>query len=306
MKKHLLFTLIIGFVYLNQLQAQQLPLYSQYIMNDIYINPAIAGTKDYNPLVLSVRKQWIGINNTPATQTISYHMPIKKQNIGVGGILFNDSFGPESHLGLQLLFSYQLNINETNKVSFGLAGVAMQYKMDQRLFELTDYYDPAVTYKVERTIVPDANIGIYFYGEKYYAGITAAHLFQSKLKVNNNIQENTMSRHYFILGGYKFTLPNDRWEIEPSLLLKFTESTPIQIDINAKVYYNRNFWFGASLRPRDAFIANVGFKYKQYYIGYAYDITFSAISRYTYGSQEIIFGVNFNENSKRKRSKGFF
>jgi type IX secretion system PorP/SprF family membrane protein len=294
-------------MYTGHVKAQQLPLYSQYVMNDIYINPAITGTKDYDPLVLSIHKQWVGINNSPATQTLSYHKAMAKQNIGLGGILFNDTFGPESHLGLQLLFSYQFHIDRVNKVSLGLAGIAMQYKLDQRFYELTDYYDPAVTYMVEKTIVPDANIGVYFYGRKYYAGITAAHLFQSKLKINKNIKENKMVRHYFIMGGYKFSFPNsDIWEFEPSILLKFTEHTPLQFDINTKFYYNKNFWFGFSIRPNDSFIANIGFKYKQYYIGYAYDFTFSDLSRYTFGSQEILFGINFNEKGGKRNNRSFF
>lgn len=58
---------------LTDLYAQQLPLYSQYMMNSFLLNPAIAGSVDYFPVILTARRQWVGINNGPSTQAISTH-----------------------------------------------------------------------------------------------------------------------------------------------------------------------------------------------------------------------------------------
>ena len=303
MKKLLLLASLFIFAITGVLQAQQLPLYSQYMMNDFFIHPAIASSKEYSPVLLSIHKQWIGINDSPSTQTLSGHTMLANNNVGIGAIIFNDDFGPESHIGLHAVYSYHFHIDRLNKISLGLSAIAMQYKMDQRFFNLTIYDDPAITYMVEKTIVPDATFGVYAYGKKYYAGITAAHLFQSKLKINRNLEENTMVRHYFVMGGYKFTFPNSpQLEIEPSLLMKMTEITPPQFDINLKLYYDKDYWFGMSIRPEDSFVAAIGFKHNQYYFGYAYDFTFSDLSAYTFGSQEIIFGMNIGENVRRSRS----
>jgi type IX secretion system PorP/SprF family membrane protein len=242
----ILFTVLAGTAYLN---AQQLPLYSQYMLNDFFINPAIAGSKSYSPVLLSIHKQWIGIKDSPSTQTLSGHTMLANNNVGIGAIIFNDDFGPESHIGLQAIYSYHFHIDRLNKISLGLAAIAFQYKMDQRFFNLTIYDDPAITYMVEKTIVPDATFGVYAYGKRYYGGITASHLFQSKLKINRNIEENKMVRHYFVMGGYKFIFPNSpQLEIEPSVLMKMTEITPPQFDINVKMYYDKDYWFGMSIR----------------------------------------------------------
>jgi type IX secretion system PorP/SprF family membrane protein len=112
-----------------------------------------------------------------------------------------------------------------------------------------------------------------------------------------------MVRHYFAMGGYKFTFANSpQLEIEPSVLMKMTEVTPPQFDVNIKMYYNKDYWFGLSIRPGDSFVSAIGFKHNQYYFGYAYDFTFSDLSAYTFGSQEIIFGMNIGENVRRSRS----
>jgi type IX secretion system PorP/SprF family membrane protein len=303
MKRNLLIIIIVFLGCLNIAKAQQLPLYSQYMLNDFFLNPAIAGSKDYTPIVLSIHKQWVGINDSPSTQTISGHTMLGNNNIGIGGIIFNDNFGPESHTGVQAIYSYHFHINRRNKISLGLAAVAFQYKMDQRFFQLTEEQDPSITYNIEKTIVPDANFGVYAYGRKYWAGITASHLFESKLKINRNIDENTMVRHYFAMGGYKFEFPSSpQFEIEPSMLMKMTEVTPPQFDVNLKLYYDRDYWFGISIRPGDSFVTCIGMKVNQYYFGYAYDFTFSDLSYYTIGSQEFVFGMNIGETGTSSRS----
>ncbi|HXK80767.1 MAG TPA: type IX secretion system membrane protein PorP/SprF [Bacteroidales bacterium] len=301
--KKLLLPLIATLFISSSLLGQQLPLYSQYFLNDFIINPAVAGSEEYSPIKLSIHKQWVGINDSPSTQSISGHTMLENNNVGIGGIIFNDAFGPVSHTGIQAVYSYHFHIDRINKISLGLAAIAFQYKMDQRFFELTTYDDPAITYMIEKTIVPDATFGVYAYGKHYWAGITAAHLFQSKLKINRNLDENTMVRHYFLMGGYKIHFPNnDLVQIEPSVMLKMTEVTPLQFDINLKLYYNKDYWFGVSIRPQDSFVAAFGIKHQRYYLGYAYDFTFSDLSSYTIGSQEIVFGVNIGEPVKRGRS----
>ncbi|NLA24299.1 MAG: type IX secretion system membrane protein PorP/SprF [Bacteroidales bacterium] len=283
--------------------SQQLALYSQYFLNEFVINPAVAGSSKYTPIKLSVHKQWVGINDTPSTQSVSGHTLLENKTVGLGGILFHDSFGPVSHLGVQAVYSYHFWLDRNNRVSLGLAAIAMQYKMDQRFFELTHYDDPAISYMIEKTFIPDATFGVHFYGKKYWAGFSAAHLFQSKLKINRNLTENRMVRHYFAMGGYKFSFPNaPQFNLEPSVMVKMTERTPLQVDVNLRFYYDEDYWFGMSIRPNDAFIAAFGVKINRYYLGYAYDFTFSDLANYTIGSQEIVFGVNIGESVKRGRS----
>ena len=47
--------------------GQQLPIYSQYMMNKFLINPAVAGSEGYTAFNLTSRKQWLGIKDAPLT-----------------------------------------------------------------------------------------------------------------------------------------------------------------------------------------------------------------------------------------------
>ena len=72
--------------------AQQSPLYTQYMLNDFVINPAIAGSKPFFPLRLNAREQWAGLGSfAPSTQSLSFHAPVGDGRIGLGGLIFNNN-----------------------------------------------------------------------------------------------------------------------------------------------------------------------------------------------------------------------
>lgn len=279
--------------------AQQLPLYSQYMMNGFLLNPAIAGSTDYIPVRITARRQWEGINDAPQTYAISAHSPISNGKMGVGGYIFNDQFGPISRTGLQASYAYHLEFSGTEtKLGLGLSVSVFQYKLDESNLNLLNPDDVAISHGVEASLVPDANFGAYLYNSRYFAGIAATQLIEWKVGINDN-NENKMVRHYFITGGYKFQL-GEEFELEPSVLLKGTEfESPFQLDINVKGYLKKNYWLGVSYRTGNALIAILGIKIDKYYIGYAFDYTFSNIKNYSSGSHEIMLGINIGEGKQQ-------
>ena len=79
-KKHLVFAFII--VSAMQTFAQQDPQYSQYMFNQMAINPAYAGSKEAISASAFIRSQWTGIDGAPKTETFSIHGPLKKKKVG--------------------------------------------------------------------------------------------------------------------------------------------------------------------------------------------------------------------------------
>ena len=280
--------------------AQQLPLYSQYMMNAFLLNPAIAGSVDYFPIRLTARQQWVGINDAPSTQALSAHYLFEYQKLGVGGYIFNDNFGPMSRIGIQACASYHLPLTGiSSKLGIGFALKGFQFKFDESKLKAIDDADPALSYSTITKFVPDADFGVYLYNDKYFVGISATQLVQLNIDFgDSSIDKNAIIRHYYAMGGYKFTL-NDDFDVEPSLLFKGTMQTPWQIDFNVKAYYKRMYWLGVSYRSSKDIVAMLGVKIKKYYLGYAFDYTLSNIKRYTSGSHEILLGINITEGKNR-------
>jgi len=67
------------------------------------------------------------------------------------------------------------------------------------------------------------------------------------------------------------------------------------MDFNVRGIYLDKFWLGGSYRHQDAIVAMVGYKYYEFSIGYAYDITLSNIRQFSSGSHEIVLTLLLNK-----------
>lgn len=274
-------------------KAQQLPMYSQYMFNGFLLNPAVAGTTEHIPIRLTARQQWLGIEGAPQTMALSGHMLFSSKKVGAGGYLFHDQFGPVSRTGLLAAYSYHLDLPSIkSKLALGLSAVVFQYQLRADDLIALDLGDPAMTGARQTAIVPDANFGAYLHNSRYFVGVAATQLIQLKMNLGDYASKDTrMVRHYFVTGGYQFVL-NDDFELEPSVLLKATERTPMNMDINAKVIFKKSYWLGVSYRSDKDLICLLGVKSGRFVIGYAFDYPFSPLQDYTSGTHELMIGFD--------------
>jgi len=302
MKKILILTLILACSKLGL--SQQLPYFSQYMFNNYFINPAVAGSEENTVLSLSLRNQWLGFEGAPSTQTLSIHGS-KNKKTGLGALFFNDRTGLLSKTGIQLTYAYHFQLKNTAKLSVGLSGMFYQHAVDKGNIKLGDPNDNAVQGEKERTIVPDAAFGLYYYSDKIHIGFSVPQLVQSRLGFNelsDSSKLNELVRHYFLTGGgYKFKI-NEDFDIEPSLLFKAIAQAPVQIDINAKITYKKLLWLGASYRNKESVVVMLGAAKNNFILGYSYDITLTSIRKHSSGSHEIYVGMKLRAFKKRQAS----
>ena len=149
--KNLLVLLLLYMSFWQLSQAQQMPHYSQYMFNDFCINPAIAGTKSYQPIMVMIRNQWVGLDDAPRTQTLSLHGSWIK-NTGIGGMIINDVTGPAHQTGIQLAYAYHILLKGESYLSLGISGTLAQYVLDKDAIELDDPNDNAILGGKEKTI----------------------------------------------------------------------------------------------------------------------------------------------------------
>lgn len=273
-------------------QAQQLPLYSQYMNNELIINPAVSGTLDHSPLQLSFRNQWTGFNGSPTTYVLSYHKK-QKDNVGLGAVLFNDNTGGAiNRTGLALSYAYHIPLSN-GKLSLSLAANINQYTFDSSELSPNDP-DPLIDGSSESSFVPDATFGAYYYTDKFFAGFSVPNLIETPININTAVDNtNSLIRHYFLHTGYKLEV-NDNLDLQPSLMLKSIITTGVQYDLNLRALLKDKMWFGASYRDQDAVVLMYGVNYKNYFVGYSYDATLSDIRNYSSGSHEVFLGYKLD------------
>ncbi len=279
--------------------SQQIALHSQYLFNDMLINPGATGSKDYIPIQFNFRKQWTNFPGSPTTQVLSASSKIGK-NMGFGGTIYNDVAGPSRITGANINTAYHLQLDKQNKHRIGLGiGVNLsQHYID--INKIVTYLpnDPAIGRGYNNKLVPDVNFGAFYYFEdKGYAGISAHNLVQSKKDLFDFEYKlyNPLARTYYVYGGYNFQV-GKKSIIKTSTLLQIIETGTLQLDVTALYEWNNLFWLGASFRHKDAVAALFGVKLGIFSLGYSYDFTLSDIRKYSQGSHEIFLEIQLNKN----------
>ena len=282
--------------------AQQLPFTSQYMFNDYLINPAVGGSLDYMPISLSVRSQWAGLEGAPKTQFLSAHSKIGKK-IGVGGFVFSDESGPIKEQGIQLSYSYHLQVGDEGHLSLGLGGMLFSHSISVSKLKFDEPDDLALSNIKHKAVSPDLSFGALYYTENYKVGFSVPQLFQNNLYDNlSSENQNTLVRHYFIHGEVSFDV-SDNIDVVPGLLFKMVPGAPMQVDVNVKGVYQKKYWLGLSYRHEESVVAMLGLAYKKLQFGYSYDFTMTDIKDYSSGTHELYLGLIIGEKKEVSTAK---
>jgi len=279
------------------LKAQQLTFVSQYMVDNYLTNPAAAGTYDYSPIALSFRQQWVGFDEAPKTQFLTGHMKVADHH-GVGLKIYNDVVGPLSRISFQGTYAYHVEIDRDQSISFGLSIMGNQHKLDANSFNLESQNDQVLASTQLKSGNIDADFGVYYFTDDYYAGISIPQLFQNKYKFGDNIEGlNKQIRHYYLSGGYKFEINRD-YKIEPSFLLKAAQNAPTQFELTTRIHYDDMLWSGLTWRVKDAISIMAGITYESFVFGYAFDVTTTNIRNFSSGSHEIYLAYRLGSKGK--------
>jgi len=289
MKK--IFLLTFGFATFL-VNAQQVPLFSQYLNNDFLLNPAVSGTKAYIPVSVSARLQWVNFNGAPCNQVGSVHAPISK-NVGMGLALTNFTAGPTKMTSAQLAYAYRFKLNEKIKLSFGLAPMIIQHTIQKEKIVLENTNDNTFNKLNGKTTIADLSAGVYAYGTNWTASISVPQVAGSRYRMGDDLFKERLKRHYLLFGSYDLTC-KEKFVITPSALIKIMESgAPMQFDVNVRATYDNLFWVGLSYRAassqsfNEAAVVMVGVQKNNFVFGYAFDYGFSSMRSYSSGSHEV-------------------
>lgn len=293
-------TIIIFLLFSLPLFSQQEPQYTQYMFNKLAYNPGFAGACTGICVGGLIRQQWVGFkdsdgeggsyNVAPETYVISVNAPIRVLRGGLGLTLIQDKIGFQDNIYVNLIYAYQTTLG-SGDLGIGLQLSLLNNKIDFSKYRPINGNDPLLTGKSEETdMIFDGGIGLYYrVPDTYYLGLSVLQLLGSKSSFDGTATK--LARQINLVGGYQFTLPNSpAFDILPSIMIK-TDFSSIQYDISALLRYNNKVWGGLSYRLQDAVSIILGMKYKNFTIGYSYDIPTSAIG--SYGTHEVRVGYCF-------------
>ena len=223
------------------------PLYSHYMFNPVSLNPAFAGYHEMTMIVFSQRYQWIGIDGSPTSYSLSAHSPLPIRKMGAGISLVNESRGITRNTEAQFQFSYQLDLG-TDKLSFGLQGgfnaFKLKYASGTNFLAAPD--DKTFPENDVTMTSPNFGFGALYTSEKYFGGFSIPKILSIEVD-DGTILTQKYLRHYYLTGGLIYKLLNGT-VIKPSVLLKVFGNSTVNYDLNLSMLFREKIWAAVSLR----------------------------------------------------------
>ncbi len=289
--------------------AQQEVMVSQYMFNQLFLNPAYAGSHGYAGASLLHRSQWMQVEGAPRTSMMAVDAPLLNEKMGLGFTMTHDQIGVTRDLDMAAHYAYHLRVSERSKLALGLrAGISLY---SARLSDLLywDENDQVFAADISNAVVGKFGFGVYWYDATSYVGLSVPtiHAADGAITMNvNTAMDHYFTQHYYLHAGKVFPL-GEYFDIKPSTLIKYMPNAPVQADVNCNVLYKERVWLGAGYRTGDAIVAMAEYQVSpQLRIGYAYDMTTSRLRNYSTGGHEIMLGMDFGRDLVRIKTPRYF
>lgn len=282
-------------------QEIEIPQYVNHMSDNPFMtSPAYAGIGAGFQFRLNGVAQWVGVKNSPNTQSITAEMRITDY-FGSGLTIFRDSNGFTNQIGARLSLASHLILSDFHDsfLSFALSASYTQFSVDTNDF-------------ISKTLeaLPNISLGttnfdvsmLYRY-ERFAISANAANILNKEVKRLDSGEPEVL-RKYSLYTLYTFKV-NRKLEFEPSLFTEYFESDGrSENDVNVKLrrkirdgyvwgglsYTFLNDQFGApiSIAPL------VGLKKNKMYFSYGLSINTNELAKFNYGTHMITLGFDYD------------
>ncbi len=221
-------------------------------MYDMYLmNPAGAGFyKGCHEFSGYYQKQWLGYDDAPSTQVLSYQGPVT-ESLGLGSYFYNDRNGYYSELGLQTSLSYEIMFSKKRKrvssLTFGMSLNAEQSSVDQTQLSEGAVLDPVLNGSKESGWGFNANAGFLFKYNDYYIGFSVTNLLPQNNPMYLDDNEPGLTSDVHVHAGTTYKLADRDIYLEPNIMYRRNMLLDSKLDMSVRGYFptpdpNLSFW----------------------------------------------------------------
>lgn len=313
--------------------AQYVPNSSQMFQFASGYNPAFTGVDPYTDVKLGYRYQWTGLGeNSPKfinltcnlrlTQPVDLvtHAPRmsnssevgrngfvpagKRAFHGFGVNLFNETNNLLVHSGGTVNYAFHYPVSQKMRLSFGVAGVIENTKLDMNKIYLGSeadpdpYYDYLIKSGASNTAL-SVRGGVLLYTQNFYFGMSYLPIVNKVLSSSSEINFTDPFYRGTIQTGFSFQLGTGL-TLKPSVLALLQMDNTTSIDYSVKAFIQEKAWFGVTYRDVKSSVLLLGFNVNQLFgAAYSYEMSMDGFKKFNDGSHELVLSLRFN-NFKRQ------
>lgn len=268
MKLKLLLLLITMSLAWLPMYAQQGPQFSQFMFNKLALNPAYAGADEHLSITTLSRRQWTAVDKGPTTQALSVHK-LFRHRVGLGVALIHDRIGIHQYTDAMASYAYHIKLGKMSFASMGLQGGITTFRSNFPALNVSAN-DPKLMNYV-KGVRANVGAGIYLRSPRFDMGLSAPGLMSRKVDFNDTLSVRFRNADVLLFGIYHARL-NEKFSIEPGVLMKYFPGLSLSYDINTNVIYMNVLHVGLSYRANESVDAILKLQLtEKMQFGYAYD-----------------------------------
>ncbi len=314
-------TAIVLLLSVNIINAQDVR-YSQVFTSPLTLNPALMNINDDLRVILNHRMQWNALNDggyTTSSFTTLYPIFLDgrdgKLDFGLNAIM--DKAGAFNNLNISLSVGYGLKITTSSYLSLALSGGYVQKSLDASnlIFDdqyvLGSYNSSNVTEETvlkENVGYPDVNFGLLWSIRpddsklNAYIGASGFHMSQPNESFTN--ETGYLPRKFSFQSGLKI-IGETKLDFTPNIIVT-TQSGAQEVAAGLYMDYklsdDAKLTIGGWYRIKDAFACILKVEFKNFVLGYSYDIPNSELGRTISGLNTHEISLSFKLNRYEEES----
>lgn len=311
------FTIFCILLFAFHIHAQNQISFEQYYLNQIFINPAYAGSQADFETDLFYHNQWTDMPGAPTSLGASVHAKLANEKIGLGIKLIQENIGAVSSQEIGLQYAYRI-YTSSGVLAIGIEGNITNYQLAYSDLSAFQDGDQAFIQQPLNTNSPNAGAGIYFHSKHFYAGLSVPLLLEDSISGIHNkdiSQANIYSayRHYYLTSG-AIIGDEKKFAVRPTILAKYAPDAAFQAEAALHFILKNSFLVGGSYRTNNniaimaeyIFESNKILKRNLFGLGYAYSFTLEPYQNLFGPTHEIYITYRFDKHTTDYSSPRFF
>jgi len=270
--------------------GQQIPLSNQFAINKSAITPAFSGVNGNIESFLSYRNGWIGIQGAPTSALLNVNGAIGN-SMGFGVSAITERSGNFSQNFISLTYAYHIYFADNMILSTGIS--PLYYRNHLNLSTIESYgtqFDPMLLNSDNLKIDAfDLGISFGFTAGGFRTGISVPQTIGKSFKFDELGTNFALKRHFF--GYMSYLYKTDTWGVEPIVVVRSTENSPINYTGSVVLKYKDKIWTNVGYSADKSIILSIGMlSGSSLALSYAYEVGIGGISGASFGTHEITVG----------------
>lgn len=278
------------------LHGQESAHFAQFYFNPSSLNPSFTGIDGQAAAFLSYRKQWVGIEGSPAVSHFSFQAPNPKR-LAIGLNFNQDKRGVIGTSSFLLTTAYNIPLNKQAYMRFGFSLGAGFFRTDIDALKFgSQSTDPILSGLLQNDIQFLGNSGISIHTKTFHFGLAIPHLFRANYLSSTPFSVGSFKPfdQLILHGSYRYYIQKGRFLFEPYVNYRLNAVVPSQLEVATILHLQNLVWFGASYKQDFGISGMAGYKFSPTVaLGYAYTIKNTGLNELASPSHEVQLGFLF-------------